>query len=235
MLASTKEFPALRRPPAPPFVPGRQLRYTDHGGERRESLCGFGRKSVKAYLREVAEFLTKVPVSDLEAVADRLWRAYREGAQVFTCGNGGSAAAASHIVVDLAKGVDLPPGAPRFRAISLVDNVPALTAYANDLGYEHVFSEPLKNLARPGDVLLAVSGSGRSPNVLQALEAARGLGVSTIGLAGRDGGKMKELADICLVVPAQSMQQIEDVHLAILHALYLELKERAEAAAGART
>lgn len=186
---------------------------------------------MNAYLREVARLLDAIRGDDLEAIADRLWQAYREGAQVFTCGNGGSAAAASHIVVDLAKGMDLPPEAPRFRAVSLVDNVPALTAYANDLGYENVFSEPLQNLGRPGDVLIAVSGSGCSENVLRAMQAARRLGVATIGLTGRDGGKMKPLADLCLVVPAQSMQQIEDVHLVVLHALYLELKGRAEAAA----
>ncbi len=190
---------------------------------------------MERYLREVAESLSKVSASELEAAAERLWRAYREGAQVFACGNGGSAAAASHIVVDLTKGMDLPAGAPRFRALSLADNVPALTAYANDMGYENVFSEPLRSLARPGDVLLAVSGSGRSPNVLKAVETARGLGLSTIGLTGGDGGRLKEMADICLVAPARSMQQIEDVHLAVLHALYLHLKQRVEEAAGTRT
>jgi D-sedoheptulose 7-phosphate isomerase len=186
---------------------------------------------VNSYLDEVARLLEAVPRPELEVIADRLWQAYRDGARIFTCGNGGSAAAASHIVVDLAKGVDLPAGAPRFRAISLVDNMPALTAYANDMGYENVFSEPLRNLAEAGDVLLVVSGSGRSENVLRAMQVARDLGATAIALTGRDGGRTKELADIRLVVPAQSMQQIEDAHLVILHAIYLELKARAEAAA----
>ena len=183
---------------------------------------------MSSYLSEVARLLEAVPGAELEVIADRLWRAYREGARIFACGNGGSAAAASHFVTDLAKGMDLPAGAQRFRAISLVDNVPALTAYANDMGYESVFSEPIKNLAQAGDVLLAVSGSGRSANVLKVMKVAREVGLTAIGLTGRDGGRMRELADICLVVPAQSMQQIEDAHLVILHAVYLDLKARAE-------
>jgi D-sedoheptulose 7-phosphate isomerase len=104
-----------------------------------------------------------------------------------------------------------------------------LSAYANDVGYENVFCEPLCNLVRPGDVLIAVSGSGRSANVLRAMERARERGASVIALTGRDGGGMPALADICLIAPSQSMQQIEDAHLAVLHALYLELKARGEA------
>jgi D-sedoheptulose 7-phosphate isomerase len=184
------------------------------------------------YLAQVARLLQALPTADLSAIADRLWQAYRDDAHVFTCGNGGSAAAASHFVTDLVKGMDLPAGARRFRAISLVDNMPALTAYANDLGYETVFSEPLRGLVRPGDVLLAISGSGNSPNVLQAMQVAREAGATSIGLAGGDGGRLRDLADICLVVPATSMQQIEDAHLVVLHALYLNLKARAEAAPG---
>jgi D-sedoheptulose 7-phosphate isomerase len=183
------------------------------------------------HLNQVARLLQSVPEAALQAITDRLWRAYQDAAQIFTCGNGGSAAAASHIVIDLAKGIDLPPSARRFRAISLVDSVPALTAYGNDLGYENIFCEPLRNLVRPKDVLLSISGSGRSQNVLRAMQTAREAGAANIALAGRDGGDMKSLADICLVVPAESMQQIEDAHLAVLHALYLELKARAEAAA----
>jgi D-sedoheptulose 7-phosphate isomerase len=161
-------------------------------------------------------------------MADRLWRAYQDDAQIFACGNGGSAVAASHFVTDLAKGVDLPAGGRRYRAISLVDNLSQLTAYANDMGYEHVFCEPLRNLVRPGDVLIAVSGSGRSRNVLRAMEAAREAGASVIALTGRDGGEMPRRSDLCLLAPAESMQQIEDAHLAVLHCLYLDLKERAE-------
>ena len=185
-----------------------------------------------SYLHQVAALLHQVPPASVSAVADRLWEAYRRDAQIFACGNGGSSATASHFIEDLSKGVDLPPGARRYRAISLVDSIPVITAYANDLGYEHTFSEPLRNLVRKGDVLLAISCSGRSPNVLRAMRTAREAGAAVIALAGRDGGEMPALSDLCLVVPADSMQQLEDVHLAIAHAVYLDLKARAEQAAG---
>ena len=184
------------------------------------------------HLRQVARLVQELAREPLRAIADRLWQAYCEQAQVFACGNGGSSATASHFAEDLAKGVDLPAGKPRFRVISLVDSVPMLTAYANDLGYEHVFSEPLRNLVEAGDVLVAISASGRSPNVLRASQVAREAGASVVGLTGGDGGELKRLADLCLVVPAQSIQQIEDVHLVAAHAIYLDLKARAEAAAG---
>ena len=184
------------------------------------------------YLDQVAEVLRALPREKMSEIAARLWCAYEKDAQIFACGNGGSAVAASHFVTDLAKGVDLPAGARRYRAISLVDNLAQLTAYANDMGYEHVFCEPLRNLVRAGDVLLAISGSGRSSNVLRAMETAREAGAAVIALTGRDGGEMKGRSDICLIVPVESMQQIEDAHLAVLHALYLDLKGRAEREAG---
>jgi len=185
------------------------------------------------YFDQVAKSLSSLPRETVRAMADRIWQAYTEGAQIFTCGNGGSALAASHFVTDLSKGVDLPPGRPRFRALSLADNLGLLSAYANDLGYEHVFCEPLRNLVRSGDVLVAVSGSGRSRNVLRAMEVARASGAAVLALAGRDGGEMPARSDICLMAPTESMQQIEDVHLAVLHCLYLDLKARAEEAQGA--
>jgi D-sedoheptulose 7-phosphate isomerase len=182
------------------------------------------------YLDQVAQLLQRVPRGALTAIADHLWRAYCADAQIFACGNGGSSATASHFVEDLSKGIDLPPGAQRFRVISLVDSVPTLTAYANDLGYDCVFCEPLRNLARRGDVLFAISGSGRSQNVLRAMEAAKEIGATVVALGGRDGGEMVAVADLCLVAPVESMQQIEDAHLAITHAIYLDLKARAETA-----
>ncbi len=186
------------------------------------------------YLNDVAHVLSAVPRQTLQAIADRLWRVYQEDRQVFTCGNGGSASAASHFVTDLAKGIDFPQNARRFRALSLCDNLSMMSAYANDMGYENVFCEPLCNLVEPGDVLIAVSGSGRSANVLRAMERAKERGASVIALTGRDGGGMPALADICLIAPSQGMQQIEDAHLVVLHALYLDLKARGEAAPALR-
>jgi D-sedoheptulose 7-phosphate isomerase len=186
------------------------------------------------YLKDVAQVLRAVPRQTLRAIGDRLWQAYQEDRQVFTCGNGGSASAASHFVTDLAKGIDFPPDARRFRAFSLCDNLSMLSAYANDMGYENVFCEPLCNLVEPGDVLIAVSGSGRSVNVLRAMERAKERGASVIALTGRDGGGMPALADICLIAPSDGMQQIEDAHLVVLHALYLDMKARGEAAPAMR-
>jgi len=186
-------------------------------------------KVVEEHLAAVARLVAATPREPLAAMADRLWQAYREEAQVFACGNGGSSATASHFIEDLAKGITPPPGRPRFRAISLVDSVPTLTAYGNDLGFEHVFAEPLRNLVRPGDVLVAISCSGRSANVLRAMEAAREAGAAVIALTGAAGEPMEERADICLRAPARGLQELEDAHLVIAHALYLELKARAEA------
>ena len=182
------------------------------------------------YLAQLAGVLQQVPRASLTAIADRLWQAYCADAQIFACGNGGSSATASHFIEDLSKGVDLPAGARRYRALSLVDSVPIITAYANDMSYDAIFCEPLRNLVRPGDVLIAISGSGRSKNVLLAMQAAKDAGAGVIALAGRDGGDMPGLSDLCLIVSVESMQQIEDAHLAITHAVYLDLKERAEAA-----
>ena len=113
---------------------------------------------------------------------------------------------------------------PRLRVISLTDNLATLTAYANDEGYETVFSEPLKSLAEPGDLVIAISGSGNSPNVLNGVKTAHAMGLMTIGLTGFQGGKLKGLVDVCLVVPSNSMEQVEDVHLVLDHILTILMK-----------
>jgi D-sedoheptulose 7-phosphate isomerase len=151
-----------------------------------------------------------------------LQRARREGKRVFLMGNGGSAATASHFVNDLLKGTTQ-PGQPRFKVMCLADNVSTLTAYANDTSYEMIFAEPLAALAEPGDVVIAISGSGNSPNVLRAMDTAQDLGLTRIGLTGCAGGKLKAKCDVCVVVPSDSMQIIEDAHLAILHAIFRAL------------
>ncbi len=143
---------------------------------------------------------------------------------VFVFGNGGSSANASHIVTDLVKSA-APPGLPRFKVTCLSDNTPMLTAYANDVGYDAVFSGPLKALAEAGDVAFALSGSGNSPNVLAAMDVAAEMGLTRIGLAGCGGGKLQAKCDLCLVVPSDSMQVVEDAHLAVLHAIFLALCE----------
>lgn len=148
---------------------------------------------------------------------------------IFFFGNGGSASTASHFVVDIAKGTrpSLQPGPPtkRFRCLALNDNVPSVMAWANDADYSRIFSEQLRSLAVPGDVVVAISGSGNSPNVLEAVKAAREMGLTTIGLSGIGGGKLKEMVDISLVVPSQSMQHTEDLHLVVLHFLTAYLRD----------
>lgn len=143
---------------------------------------------------------------------------------VFFLGNGGSASTASHFVTDISKVATRGDGRP-IRCVGLTDNVPGMTAIANDRDYSRIFADQLKTLAEPGDVAVAISGSGNSPNVLEAVRAARSLGVTTIGLTGIGGGKLKDLVDVALVVPSNSMQHVEDVHVIVLHLLTAYLRD----------
>lgn len=136
--------------------------------------------------------------------------------QIFVCGNGGSASTASHFVCDMVKGASYKRPA-RFRIQALTDSLPTITAYANDEGYEVVFLEQLKNFARRGDLLMAISASGNSPNVLRAVEYANAIGCQTLALTGRDGGKLGAMAQLNLQVPVRHMGRIEDAHMIICH------------------
>lgn len=180
---------------------------------------------IDSYLNQEAELLPRIPRAPLARIASILAEARRDGRHIFTFGNGGSAATASHFVVDLIKGA-AKPGKPRFKIMCLNDSIPSLTALANDVSYETVFAEPLAALAGPGDVAIAISGSGNSPNVLRAMSVAREHKLITIGLTGFSGGKLKDMVDVAVVVPSDSMQLIEDAHLAILHAIFVELCEQ---------
>jgi D-sedoheptulose 7-phosphate isomerase len=178
------------------------------------------------YLARVRELLDGLP-----DVADRfveaLWQAFEADATVFLAGNGGSAAAASHFGQDLAKGTlaDL-RATRRFRVIPLTDNVGYITALANDEGYESIFEQQLRNLGRPGDVLVAISGSGNSPNVLRAVEYAHAIGMKTIGVTGYDGGKLRTLAQESVHIPIEDMGMCEAVHGVVFHAAMCFLRER---------
>jgi len=147
-----------------------------------------------------------------------------ERRQIFLIGNGGSAATASHFANDLLKST-VAEGKPRIKVIALTDNIPIMMAYANDCGYETIFAEQLDALAAPGDVLVAFSGSGRSPNVIRGLDLARQRGLTTIGVTGRDGGEMQGRCDICLIAPCQPMEQIEDVHIVLCHLIYSAIRD----------
>ena len=145
-------------------------------------------------------------------------------ATIFTAGNGGSAATASHFCNDLIKGCRV-DGRMGFKAVCLSDPMAVLTCLANDYGYDDVFSVQLKTHAKPGDLLIVFSGSGNSPNILKAIHFARERGLYIIGFGGRDGGKMKELCDICLIAPTNSMEELEDLHLCYCHSLVCYIKE----------
>ena len=140
------------------------------------------------------------------------------GKTVYICGNGGSASIASQMVVDILKGASLRKKT-RFRMIGLTDSIATITAYANDEGYETVFVEQLKNFAQPGDLLLAISGSGNSPNVLRAVEYANQTGVRTVGLTTGESGKLKDLVKLSLSVPSQHMGRLEDCFFILTHVL----------------
>ncbi|HET6373334.1 MAG TPA: SIS domain-containing protein [Candidatus Polarisedimenticolia bacterium] len=173
-----------------------------------------------AYLEEAGSTLRSIPTEVLDKIFSILCEAYRQDRQVLLMGNGGSAALASHFAVDLGKGT-VAPDRRRFRVVSLVDNTPVMTAYANDFSYADVFSEQIRSLAKPGDVVFGISGSGNSPNVLNGLKAAREMGAVTVVLTGYKGGKAIDLADVTLVVPSNDMQHIEDCHLMVTH-LYMQ-------------
>jgi len=172
--------------------------------------------AMSSYLSQVADVLESLPVEIMGQVICRLEEARWKRQQVFTCGNGGSAATASHLACDLAKGA-LAPNKPPFKALCLCDNVALLTAWANDVSYDEIFSQRMNTWIDSSDVLIAISGSGSSPNVLNAVDKARAVGATTIGFTGFNGGRLKDMVDICIIVPSYSMQQIEDVHLLLCH------------------
>ena len=179
----------------------------------------------KAYFLGVESVLRRLPFALIDSVTDALWQAYLEGKTAYVFGNGGSAALASHCACDLGKGTAM-NGTRRFRVVALTDNVPLMTAWANDVSYDDIFSEQLAPLVHKGDVALAISGSGNSPNVLKALHVAREAGAFTIGLTGFKGGKMKALCDLCVIVPSDNMQIIEDLHVSVNHSLFTALRSR---------
>jgi len=193
-----------------------------------------GTRNSAEYFARLGKLLERLPFGAIDEIAEALFASYREGRTLFVFGNGGSAALASHFATDLGKGTAV-DGKPRFRVVALTDNVALISAWANDARYDDIFAEQLRNLVQAGDTAFAISGSGNSPNVLQALKVARQAGARTLGITGFEGGKMKELCDLCVVVPSDHMQLIEDAHLGIAHAVFISLRQRMHAAAGARS
>jgi D-sedoheptulose 7-phosphate isomerase len=177
-----------------------------------------------AYLEELKKSLDDLPRDKIAQIVDILMDARKRDAQVFVCGNGGSAATASHMVCDLGKGC-IVDGKRRFKVIGLNDNIPMLTAWSNDTDYTQAYMEQMVNFLNEGDVVIGISGSGNSPNVLNVLEYANQHGAITVGMTGFQGGKMKDAAKICLVVPSDNMERIEDIHLVLEHLMKLFIVE----------
>jgi len=176
------------------------------------------------YKAALMEALETVDLDRVERATQLLIEARDRGRCIFICGNGGSAATASHFACDMVKGASFQQS-KRFRILALTDSVPTLTAYSNDVSYEHVFVEQLRNFAQPGDVVFAVSASGKSPNVLRAIEYANSVGCRTIALTGRDGGGLGPLAELNIHVSHPHMGRIEDCHMIILHMLSYRFME----------
>ncbi|MDG6108627.1 SIS domain-containing protein [Dactylosporangium aurantiacum] len=183
---------------------------------------------VNDYLTELKDVIDTVDVEEITHVMRRLLATYERRGSVYVFGNGGSASTASHFVNDFNKGVSehLEQG---FRFYCLNDNVATVMAVANDISYEQVFALQLKNYLVDGDLVLAISGSGESPNVVEAVRYASDRDIETIGLVGFDGGQLKKLADHCIHVPVYDMQKVEDIHLVVNHVMMALFKEHLSA------
>lgn len=182
-------------------------------------------QSPRTYLDQLTRLLTEIDETGVNRLTDLLEECWRESRQVLLVGNGGSASTASHIVNDLQKCIQLESG-KALKAMCLADCTALVLAWANDTAYENVFAPQVECWAQPGDLLIAISGSGNSPNVLRAVEAARNAGARSFGLTGFMGGELAALADDCLVVGSTNMQQIEDVHMVVLHLVFSSLRDR---------
>lgn len=183
--------------------------------------------AIDTYLDEVQAGIAGISRSAVRRVVDALESIWATDHTTFLIGNGGSASTASHMMNDLNKFTAI-AGKRRFRAISLTDNVPLITALANDIDYADTFVEPLRNLARSGDALIAISGSGNSPNVIRAVEHALRYQILTIGLCGSPGGRLATIADLAIIVPASRISQQEDGHLILNHVIATALRARIE-------
>ncbi len=183
---------------------------------------------LQQYKAEVLKALDTIELGKVEETIGLFRRAREEGRRIFVCGNGGSASTASHFVCDMVKGASY--GKPsRFRIMALTDSLPTLTAYTNDVNYECVFVEQLKNFAEPEDLVVAISASGNSLNVIRAVEYGNSVGCRTIALTGKDGGRLGQVAELNIQVAHSHMGRIEDLHMMVLHMIgYSFMEEEAK-------
>jgi D-sedoheptulose 7-phosphate isomerase len=181
----------------------------------------------RSYLDELKETIDSIDLSDIQRVASVLLKAYKNNKRVFILGNGGAASTASHMACDLGKGTlknVYNPQEKRFQVISLTDNVATMTAYANDLSYDDMFVQQLHNLVSKGDVVIGISGSGNTPNIIKALMYAKSQRAVTVGFLGfKNGGKARDLVDFDITIQSSNYGVIEDLQLALDHILTTSL------------
>lgn len=185
------------------------------------------REMNQQYLSDLTSALSAMPMGEIEAIGQAIESAYHEGRKIFIVGNGGSAATASHMACDFAKttlGKSHERITKRFKAIALSDNVPLITAWGNDVSYDRIFGEQMRNLADKGDLLIVITASGNSPNILHCLEVAKELGMLTVGLLGFEGGKAFAMCDDAIVIRSNNYGIIEDAHSILNHMLTAYLK-----------
>lgn len=183
---------------------------------------------ITSYISVLQDTVGKLPVGSIARVVETLQNARLEGRQVFIMGNGGSASTANHFVCDLAKNTKH-DSLPHFRVIGLTDNMAIFSAYANDEGYENVFAAQLANLVEAEDVVIAISASGNSANVVKAIEAAKSYNAVTVGFTGFTGGKLASLVDIQVHVDSYVIEHVEDIHLMLEHMIVKAIKDIAVA------
>lgn len=174
--------------------------------------------NAKSYLDLVKSEIDKLCVKEMQAMADAIYERYQNNRFVFIIGNGGSGANASHLCEDLGKSTVMDfEKQRRLKVLSLTDNTPYILAWANDTSYDRIFVEQLKNFGESGDLLIAISGSGNSPNILRAVEWAKEHGIETIGVTGFSGGKLRQVADKCVHAPVEDMGMAESLHQIVFH------------------
>ena len=175
---------------------------------------------IKNYFSEIEQILDKISLKDIEKFASILHNIYLKEGHIFIIGNGGSASTASHFACDLSKGALLPKNykkIKRLKATSLTDNIAIITAWSNDISYKKIFSEQLNNLLCKNDIVIGISASGNSPNIIEAIKTAKQKKAKTIGLAGFNGGKLAKITDICIIAKINKYDIVEDIHLILTH------------------
>lgn len=194
------------------------------------------KNSINTYISGVQEVFSRLPLDDIEAAASEIYRAFKEGNTVFTMGNGGHGSTAAHNVNDLQKHLvssdardEIVVKDKRLKAMCLCDSVSTLTGWANDAGYENCFSEQLRNWIQPGDIVIGITGSGNSMNIINAYKLAKEVGATTITFGGAKKGKDEAYTDIYINVPTPNILWVEDIHMALAHLLASVVRDRVQA------